>query len=121
MGHPLSSNETEFNAAAPPYQEALAVSDFDQNLKYEPTAVNGSRKRNRDRQISYSSEIPGSATTPSRVKLQRAEGILSPGGGLTDRGGNIWSQSNKTGQQHIGILHWGHSGHIQMQILWPLL
>ena len=49
----ISSNETEFKAAALPHQEALAASGFDHNLKYEPTAVDGSRKRNRGRQISY--------------------------------------------------------------------
>ena len=66
MGHPLSSNDTEFNAAAPPYQEALTVSDFDQNLKYEPTAVNGSRKRNRGRQISYF-KPPHSVNVDSKI------------------------------------------------------
>ena len=80
----ISSNENEFNAAAQPYQEALAASGFDHNLKYEPTATIGSRKRNRGRKISYFNP-PYSANVDSKIGakfLQLIDTCFPPGNPL---------------------------------------
>ena len=46
----ISANEDVFNAAIPPYQEALLKSGYDFQLKYEPPLSRGGRK-NRPRKI----------------------------------------------------------------------
>ena len=49
----ISSNKAIFNAARPPYQEALATSGYTHKLKFEPPANHGRSKRNRGRKILY--------------------------------------------------------------------
>ena len=46
----ISANEDVFNAAIPPYQEALKKSGYDFQLKFEPPQIRGGRK-NRPRKI----------------------------------------------------------------------
>ena len=49
----ISANEQVFNEASPPYQSALNKSGYNFNLKYETTTNNNSRKRNRQRKITW--------------------------------------------------------------------
>ena len=49
----ISSNEAVFNAATPPYSEALKASGYDHNLKFGPADNPSNKKRNRGRKITY--------------------------------------------------------------------
>ena len=50
----LSSNKEIFDAAAPPYQEALNRAGYKHKLEFEePTNQQGKKKRQRKRNISY--------------------------------------------------------------------
>ena len=49
----ISSNEEVFDLAKHPYQEALAKSGYDFNLKFKPQVSNGNKPANRRRQITW--------------------------------------------------------------------
>ena len=62
----ISSNEAVFDAAAQPYQEALAASGFAPDLKYGPIQTPSKRKRNRGRKIIYFNP-PYSANVATKI------------------------------------------------------
>ena len=62
----ISSNEGVFNAAAPPYQEALAASGYVHKLQFEPETNPSNRKRNRGRKIIYFNP-PFSANVETKI------------------------------------------------------
>jgi hypothetical protein len=62
----ISSNEAVFNAAAPPYQEALAASGYVHKLQFEPETNPSNRKRNRGRKIIYFNP-PFSANVETKI------------------------------------------------------
>ena len=49
----ISANESVFNAAAPPYQEALKKSGFSHKLEFQPPAPLSTKKRNRKRNVTW--------------------------------------------------------------------
>ena len=49
----ISANENVFKECSQPYQEALARSGYDFELKFNPPTQNQSKKRNRQRRISW--------------------------------------------------------------------
>ena len=62
----ISSNEAVFNAAAPPYQEALAASGFAHTLRFEPPTNPSNSKRNRGRKVMYFNP-PYSANVDTKI------------------------------------------------------
>ncbi|KAJ8034175.1 hypothetical protein HOLleu_20901 [Holothuria leucospilota] len=78
----ISSNDAVFDAAAPPYQEALTKSGYQHQLRYEPPSRNNNNeKRKRKRNITwfnppYSANV---ATNVGKKFLNLLEKCFPPG------------------------------------------
>ena len=62
----ISANETVFNEAVPPYQNALTLSGYDLKLKYEETTQTRNKPKNRRRQIIWFNP-PWSANCETKI------------------------------------------------------
>ena len=62
----ISANETVFNEAVPPYQNALTLSGYDFKLKYEETTQTRNKPKNRRRQIIWFNP-PWSANCETKI------------------------------------------------------
>ena len=69
----ISANETVFNEAVPPYQNALTLSGYDFKLKYEETTQTRNKPKNRRRQIIWFNP-PGQQTV--KLKLVQNSSTL---------------------------------------------